>query len=41
MEDANMLTGDELHSEHTYLILLNGVPIGVHYQVNKFARSFR
>lgn len=31
MEDANMLTGDELHSELTYMILLNGVPIGVHY----------
>ena len=31
MEDANMLSGDELHNEYTYMIILNGVPIGVHY----------
>lgn len=41
MEDANMLSGDELHNEFTYMIMLNGVPIGVHYQPTKFATTFR
>jgi DNA-directed RNA polymerase III subunit RPC2 len=29
MEEADLLSGDELHSRETYLIFLNGQPIGV------------
>ena len=41
MEDANMLSGDELHDLSTYLIILNGLPIGVHYNPKKFINTFR
>ena len=41
MEDARMLSGDELHSSSTYLIILNGSPIGVHFNYSKFANNLR
>jgi DNA-directed RNA polymerase III subunit RPC2 len=41
MEDANLIGGDELHSEENFVIYLNGQPVGVHRQPVKFVRNFR
>ena len=41
MEDAALLSGDELYSKEHYLIFLNGQPVGVHKQPLKFVRNFR
>ena len=41
MEDAALMTGDELHSPKHVLIFLNGTPIGIHKQADKFVRNFR
>ena len=41
MEDASLMTGDELHSEKNVLIFLNGQPVGIHKQAVKFVRNFR
>mmetsp|Transcript_76208 Transcript_76208/g.164915 ORF Transcript_76208/g.164915 Transcript_76208/m.164915 type:complete len:103 (-) Transcript_76208:283-591(-) len=30
VEDSTMLSGDELYDKKTFLVLLNGTPIGVH-----------
>jgi DNA-directed RNA polymerase III subunit RPC2 len=41
MEDANMISGEELHSKQNFVIYLNGSPIGVHRHPHKFVRLFR
>ena len=41
MEDAALLSGDELYSKCHYLVFLNGQPVGVHKQPQKFVRNFR
>ena len=41
MEDAALVSGDELHSSKNVLIFLNGQPVGIHRQANKFLRNFR
>lgn len=41
MEDANLIGGDELHSEENFVIYLNGQPVGVHRQPLKFVKNFR
>jgi len=41
MEDASLMTGDELHSKRHVLIFLNGQPVGIHRQAAKFVRNFR
>lgn len=41
MEDANLMTGQELYHVKNYLIFLNGTPIGVHTRPFVFARNFR
>ncbi len=41
MEDASLMTGDELHSKKNVLIFLNGQPVGIHKQAAKFVRNFR
>ena len=41
MEDAQLMTGDELHSPKHVLIFLNGQPVGIHKQAAKFTRNMR
>ena len=41
MEDASLMTGDELHSPQHVLIWLNGQPVGIHKQAAKFVRNLR
>ena len=41
MEDASLMTGDELHSPKYVLIFLNGQPVGIHRNGAKFARNLR
>ena len=41
MEDASLLSADDLHASATYLVLMNGIPIGVHCNPHKFAKSIR
>ena len=41
MEDASLLSGDEMYSSNNYVVYLNGQPIGVHGQYQKFVRNFR
>jgi DNA-directed RNA polymerase III subunit RPC2 len=30
VEDLSMLSGEELHSQHTYIVFFNGIILGVH-----------
>jgi len=41
MEDASLVTGDEMHSNKNTMIFLNGTPVGIHKQADKFVRNFR
>lgn len=41
MEDAALLTGDELHSKAHTLIFLNGQPVGIHCASTEFVENFR
>jgi len=41
MEDAALMSGDELHSLDHTLIFLNGQPVGIHNVADKFVRNFR
>ena len=41
MEDASLMTGDELHSPHHVLVFLNGQPVGIHKHGAKFCRNLR
>jgi DNA-directed RNA polymerase III subunit RPC2 len=41
MEDASLMTGDELHSPKHCLIFLNGQPVGIHKKAIKFVRNMR
>ena len=41
MEDASLMTGDELHSPKHVLVFLNGQPVGIHRQAAKFIRNLR
>ena len=41
MEDAALLTGDELYSQKHFLVFINGQPVGVHKQPHKFVKNFR
>ena len=40
-EDANLLTGHEIHSRHAFLVLLNGLILGVHTRPHWLVRSLR
>ncbi|KAI9269131.1 DNA-directed RNA polymerase III subunit RPC2 [Phascolomyces articulosus] len=41
VEDINLLTGAELYQPNTYLVLLNGVILGVTRRTQKFVADFR
>jgi DNA-directed RNA polymerase III subunit RPC2 len=41
MEDAALMSGDELHSTGHTLVFLNGQPVGIHSQANKFVKNLR
>ena len=41
MEDVALMTGDELYSPKHVLIFVNGSPVGIHKQADKFVRNFR
>jgi len=41
MEDASLLVGTELYDENTFLIFINGVPMGVHRNPQQFLTNFR
>jgi DNA-directed RNA polymerase III subunit RPC2 len=41
MEDAGLLVGTELYDPNTFLIFINGVPMGVHRSPQKFLSNFR
>jgi len=41
MEDAALMSGDELHSRSHCLIFMNGQPVGIHNQADKFVRNLR
>lgn len=41
MEDAALMSGDELHSKGHTLIFLNGQPVGIHNRVDKFVKNMR
>lgn len=41
MEDAALMSGDELHSQHHCLIFMNGEPIGIHNNARKFVKNLR
>jgi len=41
MEDASLVSGDELHSPKNTLVFLNGQPVGVVRHAEKFVRNFR
>lgn len=41
MEDANLLQGTELYDPHTFLIFVNGLPMGVHRNPQMFLDNFR
>ena len=41
VEDINLLTGAELYQPNTYLVLLNGVILGVTRRTQKFVSDFR
>jgi len=41
MEDAALLTGEEMYSQEAYIIFFNGQPLGVHSTPHQFVRTFR
>lgn len=41
MEDASLLVGTELYDPNTFLIFINGIPMGVHRNPQKFLENFR
>lgn len=41
MEDAALMSGDELHSSGHTLVFLNGQPVGIHNQAHKFVKNLR
>ena len=41
MEDANLIGGCELHAPENYIVYLNGQPVGVHTDPQRFVRNFR
>jgi DNA-directed RNA polymerase III subunit RPC2 len=41
MEDASLMSGDELHSKEHTLVFLNGQPVGIHNQPDKFVKNLR
>ncbi|ORX62963.1 DNA-directed RNA polymerase III subunit RPC2 [Hesseltinella vesiculosa] len=41
VEDVNMLTGAEVYQPNTYVVLLNGVILGVTRRVQRFVSDFR
>ncbi|CEI91101.1 Putative DNA-directed RNA polymerase [Rhizopus microsporus] len=41
VEDVNLLTGAEIYRPNTFIVLLNGVILGITRRVQHFAKSFR
>jgi len=41
MEDAALMSGDELHSNRHALVFMNGQPVGIHNKVDKFVKNLR
>lgn len=41
MEDASLLVGTELYDANSFLIFINGVPMGVHRNPQMFLSNFR
>ena len=41
IEDISLLSGEEIHSKDAYIVYLNGSPIGLSKNPNKFCASFR
>ncbi|CAK9196787.1 unnamed protein product [Sphagnum troendelagicum] len=41
VEDLSMLSGEELHSQHTYIVFFNGIILGVHRRPQRFAETLR
>jgi DNA-directed RNA polymerase III subunit RPC2 len=41
MEDVGILVGTELYDPKAYLIYINGVPMGVHRNPEKFVADFK
>lgn len=41
VEDVNLLTGAEIYRPNTFIVLLNGVILGITRRVQHFVRSFR
>lgn len=41
VEDVNLLTGAEIYKPNTFIVLLNGVILGITRRVQHFVRSFR
>ncbi|KAF8819721.1 Dna-directed Rna polymerase III RPC2 [Cardiosporidium cionae] len=41
VEDSSAITGEELHDEGTFLVFLNGTPLGVHRRPKQFMRNIR
>uniref|UniRef100_A0A7S2DCI5 DNA-directed RNA polymerase subunit beta n=1 Tax=Octactis speculum TaxID=3111310 RepID=A0A7S2DCI5_9STRA len=40
-EDVQLLTGEEMHSDTTYLVFVNGLIVGAHSQPKRFVKYFR
>ena len=41
VEDASLLTGDDMHKPGAYVVFLNGQPMGVHHSPEFLISSFR
>ncbi len=41
VEDVNLLNGVDVYAEESYLVLLNGVILGIHRNQKKFVENFR
>jgi len=41
VEDISLVTGEEMNSKETYLVYLNGEPIGLHRNPDKFCNDIR
>lgn len=41
VEDASLLAGDELYDKNTFMVFLNGSPLGVHSKPYLFAQNLR
>lgn len=41
VEDISLLTGEEIHSKEVYVVYLNGNPIGLSKNPDKFCQNFR